>query len=131
MKLIYPKKTDISDIFIKEISIKYLIYNNYNCGTKISGIIIELDNIEIIKEYNKYKIILPQNNPLEEYDDYLNNNIENYKKIMIETDDIKHIIFPHNGLIDGYHQLKKDKINIQIRYVKKMGFFNIPIINIL
>ena len=129
MKLIYPKEIDLSNICIKEKKTKFAIYNNY--GISISGIIILLDNITLIKEYNKYRIILPSNNPLKYYDDYLSENITDYKKKIINKGDIQYIIFSYNELIDTYYQSKKKKMNIYIRYVKKMGFFNIPIISIL
>ena len=129
MKYIYPKKTSVDDLRINEIKNKFLITNkNY---FNIYGILIDLKQIKIKKEYNNYIIILPDNNLLEYYDNYLNSLIIKYKKTVINGEKYNYFKIGRNKLLDSYYNLKNENIVIFIKHVKKTGFFNIPIINIL
>jgi hypothetical protein len=130
MKHIYPKQVKIENLKIKEINNKYLI-NIYYLNLNIYGIITELNDIVIEKEYNKYKIILSENNLLEKYDNFLRENIQNYKQIVMNQNQKKYLEIPVCKLMNEYYQLKTNHITIYINHVKKTGFFNIPIINIL
>jgi hypothetical protein len=130
MKHIYPNKIKLENLKIKEIKNKYLI-NIYYLNLNIYGIIAELNDIVIEKEYNKYKIILSENNLLEKYDNFLRENIQNYKQIVMNQNQCKYLEIPACKLMNEYYQSKTNHITIYINHVKKTGFFNIPIINIL
>lgn len=127
MKHIYPKQIKLEDLRIKEIKHKYLI----NYLIKIYGIVVELNDIVIKKEYNRYKIILSDNNLLEKYDNFLKERILNYKPIVINRDKIKYLEIPVCELMNEYYKSNVNYIPIYINHVRKTGFLNIPIINIL
>ena len=128
MKYIYPKNMNISDINILELEDKYII--KHISSIYIYGIILEIKNIKIIKEYNKFKLVISDKNELSnfiKYDNYLNNNIENYKKII--NNNI--ILLPLSNKIEKYYKENKNELVLIIHYVKKSGFLNIPKISIL
>ena len=129
MKYIYPKKTNIENIKINEIKNKFLITNRSDLN--IYGILINLNEIKILKEYNYYIIKLSENNKLEYYDNFLKENINNYKNIVNKRNKYKFIKIKFNSLLNDYYNSKVENITIFINYVKKTGFLNIPIINIL
>lgn len=124
MKYIYPKKINITDLFVIELKDKFIIKNNSLIN--LYGIIIKLQDFKVIKEYNNYKIIV-QDEELEKYDEYLSKKINNYKKIS-ENNEIK--IISDNKLKEIFLDKKKD-LYLNIHYVKKTGFLNIPKISIL
>jgi len=129
MKYIYPKKTNIENIKINEIKNKFLITNSSDLN--IYGILINLNEIKILKEYNYYIIKLSENNTLEYYDNFLKKNINNYKNIVNKRNKYKFFKIKFNSLLNDYYNSKVENITIFINYVKKTGFLNIPIINIL
>ena len=129
MKYIYPKKTNIENIKINEIKNKFLITNKNNFN--IYGILINLNKIKILKEYNYYIIKLSDNNTLEYYDNFLKENIDNYKNIVNKRNKYRFFKIKFNPLLNDYYNSKVENITIFINYVKKTGFLNIPIINIL
>lgn len=122
MRYVYPKKIDIQDLIVIELKDKYIIKNNSLID--LYGIIIRLDKYEIVKEYGNYKIIT-KNKDLDKYEDFLSENIKNYKKI-VKNDEI--VISDRN--IKSFIDDKKD-IYLNIHCVKKTGFLNIPKISIL
>ena len=124
MKYIYPKKINIEDIVVIQLKDKYIIKNNNKIN--VYGIIIKLEDCEIIKEYNKYKILL-NNDELIKYETFLSNNINNYKKISQNN----HIEIITSDKIKQYYEEKRKEIYLNIHYVKKTGFLNIPKISIL
>tara|TARA_Y100000389_G_C17423306_1_gene498044 strand:+ start:1158 stop:1532 length:375 start_codon:yes stop_codon:yes gene_type:complete len=124
MKYVYPKKINISDIIVIELKDKYIIKNN--SFINLYGIIIKLEECNIVKEYNNYKILL-NNNEFEKYEIFLSKNINNYKKIS-QNNEIK---IAGSEKIKKYHNDKKKEIYLNIHYVKKSGFLNIPKISIL
>ena len=124
MKYIYPKKINIEDIVVIQLKDKYIIKNNNKIN--VYGIIIKLEDCEIIKEYNKYKILL-NNDELIKYEIFLSNNINNYKKISQNN----HIEIITSDKIKQYYEEKRKEIYLNIHYVKKTGFLNIPKISIL
>ena len=124
MKYIYPKKINIEDIVVIQLKDKYIIKNNNKIN--VYGIIIKLEDCEIIKEYNKYKILL-NNDELIKYEIFLSNNINNYKKIS-QNNQIEIIT---SDKIKQYYEEKRKGIYLNIHYVKKTGFLNIPKISIL
>tara|TARA_Y100001973_G_C4990098_1_gene228507 strand:+ start:145 stop:519 length:375 start_codon:yes stop_codon:yes gene_type:complete len=124
MKYIYPKKINIEDIVVIQLKDKYIIKNNNKIN--VYGIIIKLEDCEIIKEYNKYKILL-NNDELIKYETFLSNNINNYKKIS-QNNQIEIIT---SDKIKQYYEEKRKGIYLNIHYVKKTGFLNIPKISIL
>ena len=124
MKYVYPKKINISDIIVIELKDKYIIKNN--SFINLYGIIIKLEECNIVKEYNNYKILL-NNNEFEKYEIFLSKNINDYKKIS-QNNEIK---IAGSEKIRKYHNDKKKEIYLNIHYVKKSGFLNIPKISIL
>ena len=56
MMYIYPRKINIDNINIIEFKKKFIIKNNSILN--IYGILIKLEDLVILKEYNNYKIIL-------------------------------------------------------------------------
>ena len=132
MKHLYPKQPKLENLRIKEIKNKYLInYFINHSNLNIYGIVVELDNIVIEKEYNKYKIIISEMNSLAKYDKFLKENIQNYKQIVVNQNQTEYLEIPVCKLMNEYYQSKTNHITIYINHVKKAGFFNIPIINIL
>lgn len=121
MRYVYPKKINIRDLIIIELKDKYIIKNNSLID--VYGIIIKLDKYEIVKEYGNYKIVI-KGNELDKYEDFLSENIKNYKKIFKNGEIV--ISKRNNRFIDD----KKD-IYLNIHCVKKVGFLNIPKISIL
>ena len=123
MKYVYPKEINIDDIIVIELKDKYIIKNNSKMD--LYGIIIKLNDCDIIKEYNTYKIIL-KNDIMTKYDNFLSQNINNYKNIS-ENNEIKII----SNKIEKYYKEKKKELYLNIHCVKKTGFLNIPKISIL
>jgi hypothetical protein len=122
MRYVYPKKINIQDLIVIELKDKYIIKNN--SLVNLYGIIIKLDKFKIIKEYSNYKIIT-ENDDLNKYEDFLSENIKNYKKIM-----------KNNEIILSDRNTKRfiddeKELYLNIHYVKKTGFLNIPKISIL
>jgi len=122
MRYVYPKKINIQDLIVIELKDKYIIRNN--SLVNLYGIIIKLDKFKIIKEYSNYKIIT-ENDDLNKYEDFLSENIKNYKKIM-----------KNNEIILSDRNTKRfiddeKELYLNIHYVKKTGFLNIPKISIL
>ena len=82
MKYIYPKNKNLDNLNIVEKKNKYVI----NCNSpRIYGILILLTNVTIKREYNKYVIILSDSKLIDDYDNFLNSKISNYKKIVIDN----------------------------------------------
>jgi hypothetical protein len=127
MKYIYPKETKLENIRIREKDHTFLIYYS---EINIRGILIQLSDIVVTKEYDNFKITLPEGNLLEIYDNLLDKNIKNYKKIII-NDTNKYFNIPSHKLSRQFSNREITNITIYISQVKKLGFFNIPIINIL
>lgn len=126
MKYIYPKRLNIDNVNIIEMKDKYLIKNNSLLN--IYGIILKLNNFKLEKEYNKYKLIFTkENKKLNVCDDFLSNRIDNYKKIVIDNE----INLKMDDTIKKYYEDKNKEIYLNIHYVKKSGFLNIPKISIL
>lgn len=127
MKYIYPKNLDVDSINIIEIKDKYLIKNSSLLN--IYGIILKINNFILKKEYNnKYKLILTEiNEKLNIYDNFLSSKIENYKNIIIDNE----INLTTNHRIEKYSEGKNKEIYLNIHYVKKSGFLNVPKISIL
>ena len=90
------------------------------------GIILKFEDFEIIKEYNNYKIVT-RGKELDVYDGYLFDKINNYKKIKWGNE-IKII---NDKKIKDYFDNKPKELYLNIHYVKKTGFLNIPKISIL
>ena len=122
MRYVYPKKINIQDLIVIELKDKYIIRNN--SLVNLYGIIIKLDKFKIIKEYSNYKIIT-ENDDLNKYEDFLSENIKNYKKIMKNNE----IILSDRNTKRFIDDEKELYLNIE--YVKKTGFLNIPKISIL
>ena len=110
----------------KIFKIKY--FNRENYSIVIFGIILKLKDVHIDKHFNDYKINLNSNiDQLKIYDNLLQQNIPNYKS-MIKGNSIS---IHHNKTIEQYYNENKTSFYLNIKYVKKTGFLNIPIISIL
>ena len=125
MKYLSPKNIDVENIDIIEIKDKYIIKNKDLVN--IYGVIIKLNEFLLIKEYNKFKIVLQDKNPLEKYENLLNEKINNYKNIVKNNE----IYINHSNKLNNYYKNKPNELFINIHYVKKSGFLNIPKISIL
>ena len=68
---------------------------------------------------------------MEIYDKFLKTKIKNYKNIIINNEINSYILYKNNEKLNEYYKKDKTEIDIYISYVKKTGFLNIPIINIL
>ena len=121
MKYIVPKLLNIDNYKIKETNNIYKIIC-YNKNIEIYGIIFELKFEDYITNNNNYEFKLNVNNDIYKYENFLKQNINNLRNI---TKNNK-LIIP----IKNIHEINK-KLYVNIAYVKKVGFFNIPIINIL
>ena len=94
----------------------------------IFGILLNLNNIRINKNFNDYQIVTNSNfDELKTYDNFLSKNIPNYKSILKNNS----ILVSNNKKIQQYYDDKKQSLYLNIKYVKKTGFLNIPIISIL
>uniref|UniRef100_A0A6C0BT80 Uncharacterized protein n=1 Tax=viral metagenome TaxID=1070528 RepID=A0A6C0BT80_9ZZZZ len=122
LKYIYPKKINIKNFKILENYNSYKI-KYYDNTVDLYGILIEMNNFKIIKNLDNYEIQFKYPDKIKFYDDLLSSNIPNYKQILKNSS----IIIKSNKIKD----INKETIYINIGYVKKTGFFNIPIINIL
>lgn len=125
MKYIYTKKICIDDIKIIELNERFIIKNINNI--ELYGIIIKIKDCEIVKDYNNYKIIINSDNEVKLYDDLLFENIRDYKKFIINNE----INITSSDKIKKYFNEKVKDLYLNIHYVKKTGFLNIPKISIL
>ena len=125
MKYIYPKQYNLSDFRFTET--KHCFKINYidSCVT-IFGIIIELKDIRIVKKMNNYEIELKEKDKIFAYDQLLFENVPNYKRFMNKNN-----ISINGKKINQYYKEKKKDVFLNIGYVKKMGFLNVPILSIL
>ena len=91
-----------------------------NLPVILFGIIIPIDINKIVGNYGEFSIYLNNIDEIKKYDQFLCENIKNYKKIVID-----------NEFITYKNKLNKlDNNYLIIKYVQKTGFFNIPIISI-
>jgi len=125
MKYIVSKCLNIDNYQIRETNDIYkIIYSDSNI--ELYGIIFELNYTDYNYKMNLYEFNIDHNDIMYKYDMFLQNKIPNLKNI------IKNNKFITSKYKIIQEKLKKnEKIYINIGYVKKSGFFNIPIINIL
>jgi hypothetical protein len=91
-----------------------------NLSVRLFNIIIPLDINRIISKYGEYIIYLNNIEEIIKYDQFLDNKIKNYKKIVTD-----------NEFISCKYKIKNLTNNyLIIKYVQKTGFLNIPIISI-
>ena len=137
MKYLIPKIIVTGDLEILESKSIFKIKNTNN-PIHLFGIPILLKGVTIIKNYedNRYYIVLNDvdNDKIQHFNSFLS-NIENYKDIteIKKINGIKEnvlIIYPNNS-IEKYFSQKITEFYINIKYVKKSGFFNYPVLNIL
>ena len=127
MKYLVPKKINLSKIsIIDEIKIFKILYKPSN-SVNIYGLVIKLDNINIIKNVDNYEIIIKADSLLYTYDKYLSNVIKDYTKII--NDD--RFIIKYNKLIESYNNKNIKELYLNIKYILKRYNNNIPIINII
>ena len=137
MKYLIPKKINTNDYQILETKNIFKI-KNYKNPIHLFGMPLLLNESLIIKDdiINRYCIVLTQkdNDTIQEFNTFLS-QIHNYKNITekrlingIEKNIL--IIYPNN-IIEKYYDQKVKSFYINIKYVKKSGFFNYPVINIL
>ena len=91
-----------------------------NLSVRLFNIIIPLDINRIISKYGEYIIYLNNIEEIIKYDQFLDNKIKNYKKIVTD-----------NEFFSCKYKIKNlTKNYLIIKYVQKTGFLNIPIISI-
>ena len=123
MNYIVPKYI-LSNLKIAEnnkiFKIKYLTQGKY--PITIFGIILKLEISNIVQDFNDYHIYLKDINEFKKYDSYLKSQIKDYKSLIYNDAYI---------ITNTKPEANKDKqIYLNIKYVKKAGFLNIPIISI-
>lgn len=84
------------------------------------GIIIKINVSNIVKKMNNYFIYIDNIDELIKYDNFLSSKIKDYKKIVKEN---SYFITTNN--IQNLNNLY-----LNIKYVKKTGFLNIPILEL-
>lgn len=84
------------------------------------GILIKLNIKRIVKKMNMYLVYIYNIDELITYDNFLLNNIKDYKNIVKDN----------NHFVISTPIINKEKAYINIKYVKKTGFLNIPIIEL-
>lgn len=137
MKYLIPKKIQPSDLEILESNTTFKI-KNINNPIHLFGIPLLLKNVTIIKydRINRFYIILSNEDykTINTFNSFLS-DIENYKDI-IEIREINKenksvlIIYP-NSVIEKYYSQRLTSFYINIKFVKKSGFFSYPVLNIL
>ena len=135
MKYLLPKKISLSDLEILESKHIFKI-KNINNPIHLFGIPIQLEDVTITKDnlVSRYFIILSDKDyqNIQIFNSFLSESIENCKSI-IQDNIYKQnilIIYP-NKVIESYHAQHLTSFYINIKYVKKSGFFNYPVLNIL
>lgn len=126
MKYIVSKFLNIDKYKLKETNniYKIIYYDNY---IEMYGIIFELKYEDYIINNSNYEFILNSDNVIYKYEKFLKQNINNLRDI---TKGNKFIISTKSTK-DFNNEIDNKKIYVNIGYVKKVGFFNVPIINIL
>lgn len=84
------------------------------------GIIIKINVTNIVKKMNNYFIYIDNINELIKYDNFLSSKIKDYKKIVKEN----------SYLITTNNIQNLNNLYLNIKYVKKTGFLNIPILEL-
>ena len=125
MKYIVSKCLNIDNYKIIETNDIYkIIYSD--SIIELYGIIFELNYTDYNYKMNFYEFTIDPNDIIHKYDLFLQNSIPNFKNII-----------KNNKFITSKYKVVKEKLKnnekiyINIGYVKKNGFFNIPFINIL
>ena len=132
MKYLIPKQIKPDDFEIFESKTIYKIKNTNN-HIILFGIPLELKNATIVKDYNKYYIILSDNDfqTIQIYNSFLAKAIERLKNITSIYKNKNVLIIYPNYVIKEYYSKKLTTFHINIKYVKKSGLLNFPVINIL
>jgi hypothetical protein len=126
MKYLLSRKIILSKIKLIENSKIYkILYTDYN-SISIYGLLLKLTDITIKYENNKFTIYIKPESILYKIDNYLNNKIDNYTKII---DDNKFIVHD-DQYIKKYYENNKTEIFINIKYILKTKK-NIPVLNII
>ena len=137
MKYLIPKTIVPNDFQILDSKNIFKI-KNINNPIHLFGIPVLLEEVIIIKDdiTNRYWIVLNKkdNDIIQGFNSFLS-QIRNYKDITeVKTiNGMKKnvlIIYP-NSVIEKYYSQKVRSFYINIKYVKKSGFFSYPVLNIL
>jgi hypothetical protein len=136
MLYIFPKNDKNINIEIIEnekiYKIKNVIsINKYNTVTY--GIIFKLTDIFIKKSGTEYHIFVNENmkNKIEYYENILSNKIKDYQSILIKEINDYYFKIKNNKFIDEIYENNITNCFLNIKYVKKLTLFNIPVINII
>ena len=136
MLYIFPKNDKNINIEIIESDKIYKIKNiismkKYNTVTY--GIIFKINDISIKKSETEYHIFINENmkNKIEYYENILSNKIKDYKSILIPKINDYYFKIKNNKFIDEIYDDNITDCFLNIKYVKKLTFFNIPVINII
>ncbi len=135
MEYLTPKSKELNNVSINDagsiFKIKNTIYRDYPIIT--FGILCKLNNVMILKKFNEYDIYFDskENIDLINAENYLSSKIYNYKHLIKYKVMQGYLTVPRDTITDGYHENKSKTFYINIKYVKKSAFLNIPIISIL
>tara|TARA_B100001287_G_scaffold271471_1_gene271799 strand:+ start:1752 stop:2129 length:378 start_codon:yes stop_codon:yes gene_type:complete len=112
----------LKDIYIIENPKIYKIRHSYKNLQFIAtfGIIFKINITNIVKKMNNYLIYISNIDELIKYDNFLESKIKDYKKIVKEN----------NYFIVTKNIQNRNNIYLNIKYVKKTGFLNIPILEL-
>ena len=137
MKYLIPKIIDTKNLQILESRTIFKIKNN-SAPIHLFGIPVLLNESYIIKDdtINRYYIVLTKkdSDTINTFNTFLS-QIQNYKniseqKIINGTEKTVIIIYP-NSVIEKYYSQQVKSFYINIKYVKKSGFFSYPVLNII
>ena len=133
MKHLISKKISISNLEIIESKTIFKIKIIGN-PVNIFGIALSLNKVTIINAGDSYHLVLSDEDSknVKLYDRYLSSKVNNYKDL-VQTNEMNEniiIISPNKTIIDYFHK-NRTSMFINIKYVKKNGFLNNPIVNII
>lgn len=136
MNYILPKSINFSNFEIIEGESIFKIKQTYHYqyDIVIFGIIINVKSMSIEKNYNEYIITIDDPNTKENIlncESYLNKNIPNYSSLLKYNDKNTYLKITRNKIIDNIFNQTINNFFLHIKYVKKSGFLNIPVINII
>tara|TARA_B100000035_G_C20922478_1_gene519147 strand:+ start:332 stop:745 length:414 start_codon:yes stop_codon:yes gene_type:complete len=136
MLYIFPKNDKNINIEIIENDKIYKIKNiihmkKYNTVTY--GIIFKINNIFIKKLETEYHIFVDEKikKKIEYYENILSNKIKDYQSILFQKKNNYYFKIKNNKFIDEIYNNNITNFFLNIKYVKKLTFLNIPVINII
>ena len=135
MNYILPKSVDLSKFEIIQNNTIFKIKHTYQYeyDIVIFGMIININFTKIDKNYNDYLIHIDSKTKenIQFYESYLNQKIPNYSSLLKHDNQKTYLRIIRNRIIDNLLNQTMNNFYLNIKYVKKSGFLNIPVINII